>query len=623
MFDASQGVHLRWDYPCRLEKSVAFPCTLQLAATWNKELAAEYGKSIGEECRIGGIHVLLGPGVNIYRNSCCGRNFEYMGEDPYLASRLVERYIVAIQKTGVMATVKHFICNNMEWIRRASNSVVDDRTLHEIYLPAFKAAVDCGVMALMTAYNYLNGEYCGQSKEVITDLLKCELGFKGLVMTDWGSVSDGEKVAASGQDIEMGRGKRLALVKEKLLGSPEIRGMAKNIIRTCISMGFYDNNQVDASCDSRVEHHEQIALRTAREGIVLLKNENILPLNEKNCGKILVTGLKADNKPLVGKGSGAVEGYANKSYLDALIDKVGPDNVVYNRVPSDDEIGSAGIVIVCPGFWNEAEGSDRGFSLSGEQNALIERCAALNNKTIVVITAGGGIQMDWKDKVPAILHAFYGGQFGAVALADILFGDCNPGGKLPFTIEKLFKDSPAGDYLPPDHEYYSDHYHRGEIISMETISFENKRPYPVDYKEGIFVGYRWYEKKKIQVQYCFGYGLSYTQFAYRALQINKSGSCWDVSLKVKNTGDREGKEVVQLYIQDDECSVVRPVKELKGFAKISLEKGEEKEVTMSCTRQDMSFYDPKSKQWVCEPGTFTVHVGASIEDIRLQGKITV
>jgi len=622
MSDATQGLHLREAYPSAIDRSVAFPCAAQLAATWNRALAAEYARAIGEECRAGGIHILLGPGVNVYRSARCGRNFEYFGEDPYLASQMVRRYVVGLQETGVMATVKHFVCNNMEWVRRASNSIVDRRALHEIYLPAFKAAVEAGVMALMTAYNYVNGEYCGQHKALITHLLRDELGFEWLVMTDWNSVSDGVKVAESGMDLEMPFGKVLAESEEELLGSEAVDRMVESILKSCIAMGFYDRPQA-VEGDDWQEAHERVALQTAREGIVLLKNDGMLPLDEPDAGYVLITGLRAETEKLIGKGSGRVEGYDHASYLRALMERVGPERVLHRRVPTDEEIAQAEAVIVCPGFIDESEASDRDFALSEAQNQLIERCVAQNAKTVVAITAGGGIAMPWNERAGAVVHVFYGGQRGAEALMDVLFGTVNPSGKLPFTIERRFEDSPASDDIDPDYEYYTERYELGghQPIDPSEEAFEKKWPYPITYDHGVFVGYRWYEKEAIDVLYCFGHGLSYTTFEYEELAIEEKGRRWDVSLTVCNTGQREGREVVQLYVQPDRPTVERPVKELKGFEKLSLAAGEHATVRFSVAEDDLAYYDPEQGVWVAEPGPYTIHVGRSLEDIRLRDAI--
>jgi beta-glucosidase len=623
MTDATQGVHLREGFRRgfkideTLQKSTAFPCPLLLASTWNKELAGKYAKAVGEECRAGGISVLLGPGMNIYRISQCGRDFEYFGEDPYLAARMIENYVVGLQSTGTIATLKHFVANNTEFFRRKSNSVVDERALHEIYTIAFKAGIDAGAMAVMTSYNQVNGEWAGQSAYVINDLLRTELGFKWLVMTDWTSVYDGVKTISSGQDLEMPFRKATAnardLVENKLVEEADIDRMAGSLLRTLYAAKAFEHTEPDTSF-RHYALHKQVALETAREGIVLLRNENeILPVRE-TAKTILVTGDFAWMMAQ-GGGSAAVLGYDQIVLADAMYNMLG-NRVVSYQNPKDEDIAKADVVVLDIGIF-DSEGRDHSFDLPDSIESTILRVANLNKNTIIVVSSGSGINMTrWYDKVAAIVYAWYPGQNGTTAIAEIIAGKVNPSGKLPITIEKEFSDSPGTGYIP-EGEKLNTGRNRGEEIIHPV--------YDVDYKEGIFVGYRWYEKQQIQPLFPFGFGLSYTTFAYSNFNISKKKFKSDepviVSFSVKNSGNREGNEIAELYIHDVRSSLPRPYKELKGFEKVHLLPGETKEVSIILDKNDFSFWDPESKKWTAEPGDFEIIIGPS--SAEMSGKLMV
>jgi beta-glucosidase len=634
--DATQGVHIRNDLNGSVNKSTAFPCPLALTATWNPALAFQYAKSIGEECRANGIAVLLGPGVNIYRVSQNGRNFEYFGEDPFLAARMVESYVTGMQSSGTITTLKHFLCNNTDFHRRRSNSVVDERTLHEIYLPAFKAGIDAGAMAVMTSYNQLNGEWTGQSNYVIDKLLKKELGFKGFVMTDWWSVYDPVKVIKSGQDIEMPgeadinipdlvtlgdiyvRSNAPRLLKEGKITEADINRMTKNSMRTFIAMGLYDRPVKDESYLKQYPEHENVALQTAREAIVLLRNEKkILPLSHSATKNILVVGEFAQNIAS-GKGSAEVKGYNNIKMIDALRGEFGP-SVTYAKNPTNAQIKAASFVVVSVGTI-DSEGWDKPFAMPDKCNALVEKVVNLNKNMAVVVNAGGGLKMtDWNKKVPAILYAWYLGQNGYTALAEILSGKTNPSGKLPITIEKKFEDSPAADYIPKGMKLYKGWV--GDIIAPHIPVFD------INYKEGVLVGYRWYETKKIEPLYPFGFGLSYTTFEFSNLrvitpEIKKTDNV-TIEFNLKNSGKRTGAEVAQLYVQALNSSVERPLKELKAFTKVELQPAESKQVTLHLNSRDFAFWDVKSHDWVVEAGNYNLLLGSSSDDIKQTVMITI
>jgi beta-glucosidase len=623
MSDATQGVHLRAGFRRGfkvddvLPQSTAFPSPILLASTWNKEIAGKYATAVGEECRAGGISVLLGPGMNIYRISQCGRNFEYFGEDPYLAARMIENYVVGLQSTGTIATLKHFVANNTDYFRRKSNSIVDERALHEIYTVAFKAGIDAGAMAVMTSYNQLNGEWSGQSKYVINDLLRDKLGFKWLVMTDWTSVYDGVKVITSGQDLEMPFRTATAnadeLVRNNQVKESDIDRMAVDILRTLYAAKAFEHINKDSTYQ-KYDIHEQVALETAREGIVLLRNENkILPIKESD-SKIILTGDYAWMYAL-GGGSAAVQGYNQVVLADALNNVIG-NKVQYYENPTDDDLKDADKVILSIGTY-DSEGWDHPFDLPDSVEATIQHVAGLNKNTIVVVNTGSGINMSrWNTKVGAIIYAWYPGQNGATAVAEIIAGKVNPSGKLPITIEKDFKDSPGANYIPEGESLYT----------RRNRAEEKKRQvYNVTYNEGIFVGYRWYENKEIQPLYPFGFGLSYTSFEYSDFNVSSSrfrpGATIEVSFSIRNSGNVEGDEVAELYIQDVKSSVPRPVKELKGFEKVHLLPGESKTVSIKLDRQDFSFWNPESKEWTAEPGEFEILIGPS--SAVTAGKISV
>jgi beta-glucosidase len=620
--DATGGVNIRRNLSQQLEKSTAFPAPIGLAATWNPALAYAYAHSIGEECRAGGVAVLLGPGMNIYRIAQGGRNFEYFGEDPFLAARMIERYVPGVLDTGTIPTLKHFFANNTDHHRRTSNSMLDERTMHEIYLPAFKAGVDAGAMAVMTSYNQVNGEWAGQSEFVINELLRKELGYRWLVMTDWWSVWDAEKIIRSGQDLEMPGEKFIKadarrLLKTSKVTEAQIDRMAKSIIRTCIAMGLYDRPVKDETLLAKFPEHEQVALQTAREAIVLLKNKSgVLPLKKDVAKKILLTGLFAKNLPK-GGGSAEVEGYNTITMLQALKAAYG-ETLEYVKTPTDAQISSADVVLFSTGTM-DSEGYDRPFALREKDEAQVKRAVTLNPRTVVIVNSGGGIKMtDWDEKAAAILYAWYPGQTGFRALAEVLTGDVNPSGKLPITIEKRFEDSPGAGYLPAGEKLYS---------GWEQDNNMAHPLYQIDYKEGVFVGYRWYEAKKIQPLYAFGHGLSYSKFEYSELKISpaivRPEGRVTVEFKVTNSSAVEGAEITQLYVCDTQASVPRPEKELKGFSKITLKPGESRVVRIRVTGRDLGFWDSANHDWKTEPGEFQIMVGGGSDQIALKGSFSV
>ncbi|HEY0943951.1 MAG TPA: glycoside hydrolase family 3 C-terminal domain-containing protein [Opitutaceae bacterium] len=630
--DASSGIRIMKDTPSgEYKQTTAFPATILLASTWSPELAAEYAGAIGEEMRAGNIHVLLGPGANIYRVSLNGRNFEYLGEDPFLSSQLVGSYIRGLQAQGVAGTVKHFLCNETELYRRNSNSIVGERALQEIYLPPFRAAIDNGVWAVMTSYNQFNGEWAGQSATVINGILRGQLGFKWLCMTDWNSVWHGKEIAASGQDLEKPAGSALKRDRDALLGSPEVDRMAASILKTCIAAGFFEPGFHQPALMANWSAREAVARKVNDRGIVLLKNDGILPLDPASPanGDILVLGTNAKRAELSGRGSGHVKGFNTKTYA-AAVQAAFPGDVVVESWPSDAQIRAAKLILFFPGYPlvgapAESEGNDRPFWTPDDK--LIERCTRLNPRTVVCVTAGAGIEMDWAPQAAAILQVYYGGQTAPDALMDILAGKTNPSGKLPFTIEKHFADSPASGYdrrpFKTSSTWPAEQFNQGPALHGILYSKDKKSVSVYDnaYDEGVFVGYRWYDAKAIEPRFPFGHGLSYTTFEYRNLSIGRpAGGRVRVAFTLTNTGRRAGEEVAQVYVGDVRCSVPRPPRELKAFQRAALAPGESRRIEIELDTAALGFWDETTHGWKVEPGEFEVFVGGSSRDLPLRGK---
>ena len=624
MVDASAGVRINHSLPDQKEvrhpeKTTQFPANIMLASTFNPELAKAYGEAVGYETRMAGAGVLLGPGMNIYRSSQCGRNFEYLGEDPYLAARMVENYVIGMQGTGTMACLKHFLCNNNELYRKLSNSIVDERAIMEIYTPAFKAGIDAGAGSVMTAYNLVNGEWAGQSKYVITDLLRGTLGFKGLVMTDWRSVYDWKKVVLSGQNVEMpGTPNEFyhinsvrELLKSGELTEKNIEDMIRPMIATCIRFGLYErfkNGQPNEDhLASRLPEHEKVSLQTAAEGTVLLKNNGILPLKEGQ--RVLLVGRWAKVAPQ-GGGSSKVKGFNQVTSEQALLNALRAKVTAVEK-PNFIQLQKADVVVVATGTY-DSEGSDRPFAMADEDEALVRMACAANKNVIVLVLSGSGVDMSyWNDKVSAIIYGWYPGQAGMQAIADIMVGKINPSGKLPATIEKSFKDSPAYGMVPEGLQI-------GHHIKNPNSLWIAPKTYDVEYKESVLVGYRWYETKGIEPLYPFGYGLSYTTFelsnAKAAKQISAEKPL-KVSITLANTGKMAGSEVVQLYVSENNPTVLRPKKELKAFKKVQLEAGAKTTVTFEVKHSDLAFWNDKSHAWEVNKGTYTLHIGNSSANI--------
>ncbi len=646
---------------------VAFPALTCLAATWDREMAALYGQSIGEEALYRGKDVLLGPGVNIYRTPLNGRNFEYMGEDPFLSGEMVVPYVQNVQKQGVATCVKHFCLNNEETFRHSIDVDLDDRALYEIYLPAFKkAVVDGGTWSIMGSYNIYRGQHVCHNSRILCDILKGEWGFDGAVISDWGGVHDTDEAIKNGMDLEFGTwtdgltmGKTnsydayfladpyLKKIRSGEVGTEELDDKAGRVLRLIFRTAMKSGKAQGSLCS---ESHYEAARKIADEGIVLLKNDNaVLPVGAdaknilvvgENAVKMLTVGggsssLKAQKEisPLTGITERAAEngaavtyerGYvgAGATYQDGIASK---DNLDESRSPEQllaDAVAKAreADLVVFVGGLNkdghqDCEGADRlGLELPYNQDSIIDALAQANSNLVVVLLSGNAVTMPWLDKVPALVQGWYPGSICGQAIADILFGDVNPSGRLPFTFPAQLSDSPA----------HSD----GQSIPNNG---------PTYYKEGIFVGYRWFDTKGIKPLFPFGYGLSYTKFEYGEASLSaksiksvqseveagldaeknaRDSKSITVSVPVTNVGERAGYEVVQLYIADHESSLPRPAKELKGFEKVWLEPGETKTVKFAIDEDMLRFFDAEKHAWVSEKGEFSVIIAANAEDTR-------
>jgi len=622
MCNTSAGIQLRadlkWDYT-PLEKTTAFPVAAALAATWQPELVFEAGQAIADECRAGGMSILLGPGVNIHRTSTCGRNFEYFSEDPFLTARMGVAQVKGIQSKGVLATVKHFLANNNELVRTDSDAIMDERTMHEIYLPGFEATIREGdAKAFMSSYNWVNRKKCGEDKILLTDILRGELGYTGMVMSDWGGTEDNTKILGSGQNLIMpqlkdfGQYLHAELAKDPTGIDKKIDEMIAPTLKVLLETGVWQRPPVlPGSVDYAA--HQALVRRIGESAVTLLKNDDVLPL-QKGQRILLVGDKKAVMDSSSGKGSGFVEGYDPVSYFDGLKAVFG-DKVTWPKNPSAQEVKSADRVLF---FFNmgDREGSDRPFELPAEIQKQIADLAASNPNVIVVASTGTAFDMPWLGTVKGLVHCYFLGQEYGASLANVLAGAVTPSGKLPFSMETIFADSPAYGYDLLDGK---------PLKNRNALQKAQKKTFEINYSEGIFVGYRWYEAKKKPVNFPFGFGLSYTTFEMSDIKVSAKTVTKEkpitVSVTVKNTGKVSGAEVVQLYVHDDAASVERPYRELKGFQKIFLQPGESKTVTILLDWKALAFWDVKTHAWLAESGTFTLLAGNSSQNVQCQTRI--
>ena len=629
------------------DSCVAFPALTCLAATWNRDVAGQYGAAIGEEARFREKDVILGPGVNMYRSPLCGRNFEYMGEDPYLAGKLAVPYIHGLQSKGVGACVKHYACNNEERHRHKTDVEVSERALREIYLPAFEMAVkEGGAWSMMASYNLFRGTHCCHNGYLINDILKGEWGYDGVVMSDWAGCHDTKEAVLGGLDVEFGTrvGKKMpagesvydtyylaeAYKQGILAGEFSEEGLDEKV-RRVLRLTFRTAMNMDKPFGSMcTQEHLDVARKVAQEGIVLLKNEgDVLPVRKP--GKISVVGENAYKKMCIGGGSSMLKPIYEMSPLEGILERAAQDGieVVYSRgyvgdtTTTQDGICSfqkladdrprteliaeavensrdADYVIYVGGLnkslYQDCENRDRlEYGLPYGQDELISELAKVNPNMTVVIISGNAVAMPWIDQVPSVLLGWYGGSEAGRAIADVLFGDVNPSGKLPFTFPVKLEDNPA-------------HY------NGKTFPTRGKN----HYDEGIFLGYRWHEKMDIKPLFAFGHGLSYTDFEYGDVTLSSKkirGGKITVKVPVTNVGQVAGSEVVQVYVHDCEASVEMPQKQLKGFDKVYLEPGQTKTVSIELGPDAFRFFDEESMDWKTEPGDFEILVGSASDNI--------
>ena len=589
--------------------ATCFPTAATMANSWDIELGEGLGKRLGQEAAVQKVNVLLGPGTNIKRNPLCGRNFEYFSEDPYLAGKMAASYIRGIQSNGISACVKHFACNNQEENRMTLDSVVDERTFREIYLTAFEIAVREGkTRSIMSAYNLINGEYANENKHLLVDILRKEWGFDGLVVTDWGGNNNGVLSLKCGNQLEMpGTPDR----PEEVIKAIELGNLKESELDDCIDVlldvvfSTMENGVKKAPEAFDVDEHHTYAKKCAEESAVLLKNNDVLPLNKKD--KVAFIGDFLYQPRYQGAGSSIV----NPTKLDTTEKLLSSSelNVVgvargFNRYGKKSKklykeaielAKKADTVVLYLGLdeVTEAEGLDReNLHLNENQLALAKDIKGLGKKVVVVLSCGSVVELPFVDDVDALLHCYLNGQAGAEAALNILKGTVNPSGKLSETYPIKYEDVASSDNFP-----------------------SHKRT--IEYREAYGVGYRYFEKAKVQTRFSFGYGLSYTTFEYGNLNIDKNG----VSFDIKNTGKVAGKEIAQLYVGLKTSSVIRPVKELKGFAKVELKPGEVKNVTIAFDDKTFRYFNTLTNKWEIEKGNYDIYVGSSISDIRLTGLI--
>ena len=639
------------------DSCVAFPALTCLAASWNPEMAYLYGNVMGEEARYRGKDVLLGPGVNINRTPLNGRNFEYMGEDPYLSSVMVVPYIKGLQDKGVAACLKHFALNNNELNRHTTNVIVDDRALYEIYLPAFKAGVqEGGAWSVMPAYNLYNNQHLCHNKRMLVDILKGEWGFDGATISDWGGTHNTMEAITNGLDLEFGSwtdglyagqsnaydyyymaNPYLELIESGKVGTAELDDKARRVLRLIMRTAMNYDAGDGEMCS---EAHYDAARRIGSEGVVLLRNEKeVLPIRAKKGGKVLVVGENAVKMMTVGGGSSSLKAQRELSPLDGIREEaakqgmavdyargyVGDVTGEYNGVTTGqnlkDDRDAATLIaeavekaadadyVIFVGGLNKSAGQDcedadrGGLGLPYGQDEVIRALAKANPNFVVVNISGNAVAMPWVKEVPSIVQAWFLGSEAGHSIADVLFGNVNPSGKLPFTFPVKLSDSPAH-----------------ALGAYPGVKRADEDVWDLEYKEGILVGYRWFDTKGIKPLFAFGHGLSYTNFNFGKLTADAKQMSADgqitFTVPVTNTGKKAGAEVVQLYITDPKCSVERPAKELKGFDKVWLEPGQTKNVSITIDRRALSYFDADKHAWVAEPGEFVAAVGPASDAIK-------
>ena len=598
-------------------KAVCFPAASATAASFDKALIEKMGEAVGDSCQHEKLSVVLGPAVNIKRSPLCGRNFEYFSEDPYLTGKMAAAFIHGVQSKNVGVSIKHFAANSQEHRRMSSSSNVDERTLREIYFPGFEIPVkEEQPWTVMCSYNRINGVYASENRRLLTEVLRDEWGFEGYVMSDWGAVADRVKGVEAGLDLEMPSSggwndrKIVEAVRAGKLDEKYVDLAVERILN--IVFRYTENAKPETPWDMEADH--LLAADIAGDCMVLLKNEDgVLPLNKED--EIAFIGEFAVKPRYQGGGSSHINSFKTTSALEAAEglkvtyargysaeEDTATDEMIAEAVAAAKKAKAAVVFAGLPDVY-ESEGYDRThMRMPACQNALIEAVAAANPNTVVVLHNGSPVEMPWIDSVKGVIEAYLGGQAVGLATVRVLYGDVNPSGKLPETFPKKLSDNPS--YL----------FYGGEGNVTE-------------YREGVFVGYRYYDKKEAEVLFPFGHGLSYTSFAFSDIRLDKAEmddtDTLNVSVKVKNTGERAGKTVVQLYVGDKQSTPIRPIRELKGFEKIALEPGEEKEVRFALDKRAFAYWNEQIHDWHVETGEFFIEIGASSRDIVLAETVTV
>lgn len=598
-------------------KAVCFPTACATACSFDRDLLEEMGERIGDECQAENLSVILGPAVNIKRSPLCGRNFEYFSEDPYLASQMAAAHIKGVQSKNVGTSIKHFAANNQEHRRMSCSSEIDERTLREIYLAAFETAIkEAKPDTVMCSYNRINGEFASENHWLLTEVLRDEWGFEGYVMSDWGAVNDRVKGLKAGLELEMpgsGGNTDKEIVEAVKNGELEESVLDRAVERILNIVFKFTDNRQEGKFDLEEDH--KLAAKIAGESMVLLKNEGVLPIPVQG-KKIAFIGKFAETPRFQGGGSSHINSFKITSALEAVKDVAqvtyaqGYDvkEDVIDQVMLDQAVEvakEADVAVIFAGLPDafESEGYDRSHMRMPDcQNTLISEIAKVQENVVVVLHNGSPVEMPWADQVKGILEAYLGGQAVGQAEVDILFGKVNPSGKLAETIPYKLSDNPSYLNFPGDGQ-------------------------KVEYKEGVFVGYRYYDTKEMPVRYPFGYGLSYTTFEYKDLQLSadkiKDTDKLKVRLKVKNTGNRAGKEIVQLYVADKTGAASRPVKELRNFVKVELQPQEEKTVEMELDKRSFAWYNTEIHDWYAASGEYEILAAASSRDIRLKKTVYV
>lgn len=625
--DGPHGIRKRVEEKSKEEKmslkgvpAICYPTASATACSWDPDMIYQMGEALGEECLKEQVSVLLGPGVNIKRSPLCGRNFEYFSEDPYLAGEMAASFINGVQSKGIGTSIKHFAANNQETRRMTVNTVVDERTLREIYLPAFENAVKkAQPWTIMAAYNRLNGTYCAENKWLLTDVLRNEWGFEGIVVTDWGAENDRVQGLLAGQELEMpssngvGNAQIVAAVEKGLVSEDYLDELVDRLVDMALK-----GEKVRGEYTYDADAHHALARKIAGQCMVLLKNDNnILPL--KKDAKITVIGEMAKKPRYQGAGSSLI----NPIKLDSAYDTLKEMGVQFdyaqgystekkNKTSDDTFVAEAvqkatgaEVVLLFIGLTDdyETEGNDRKhLRLPPLHNRLVEEILKVNKNVVVVLSGGSAVELPWADNVPAILNAYLTGQTAGSAVCDILLGDVNPSGKLSETYPLALEDNSSANYFP------------GTQVSVQ-------------YRESVYVGYRYYDTVNKAVRFPFGHGLSYTTFQYSDLALSadsiKDTDTLTVSFTITNTGDRDGAEVAQVYVSDCESTIFRPAKELRGFKKVFLKAGESKRVEIELGKRAFAYYNVNIHDWHVESGDFRILVGASSRDIRLDQSVQV